>query len=503
MALRFSCAAAACLALAGMAGAPRALTAQRTSPAPRAILRPTRHELTLAVDFGERKVTARSRMTVANATERPVAQASFTLYRLLTVRAVRDGGGRPLRFEQRVVAVEDEPMQQVNHVLVALARPLAPGASTTLELDYDGYLAGYTEVMRYVQDRVDTAFTIVRMDAEAYPSPGWPSDSLRRAAGLPTYDYLARVTVPATHVVANGGELLERTVADGRATYVYRNTKPAWRMDFAIAHYGTARSGALRVYYLPGDSAGAGRLLDTMQRTMTLYTSWFGALPDAPGFSIIEVPDGYGSQADVSSILLTSPGFRDPRRAHELYHEIAHIWMPQATEKPDPRWDEGFASFLEELVTEELEQRPALAARAEVVAKWLRGQVTRDTLLARVPPVDYGRGGITNYSYSVGLLMFYGFFRLVGADAFRATIRDYCARYHATGGSTAQLVEAARRATPIDLTEYWQDWLFTAAWRERLAKYGTFAEVIESYRARGTGTSGGEGERERGGDGAR
>ncbi len=52
MALRFYGAAAACLALAGMVGAPRALSAQRTSAAPRAILRPTRHELTLAVDFG-------------------------------------------------------------------------------------------------------------------------------------------------------------------------------------------------------------------------------------------------------------------------------------------------------------------------------------------------------------------------------------------------------------------------------------------------------------------
>ncbi len=480
MAPRFLAAALAALALLGTPGRLPAQGAAEAASRP--ILRPTRHELTLAVDFGERKLTATSRITLANETDRPVREASFVLYRLLTVRTVRDSGGRPLSFGQRVVALEDEPQMQVNHVRVALPQPLAPGARTTLELAYDGYLAGYAEVRRYVQDRVDSAFTIVRMDAEAYPEPGWPSDSLSRAAGLPTYDYLARVTVPATHVVANAGTLVERTVADGRATYVYRNIKPAWRMDFAIARYGSLEADRLRVFYFPGDSAGAARLLETMQRTMALYGRWFGALPDAPGFTIVEVPDGYGSQSDVSGVLLVAASFRDLRRAHDLYHEIAHIWIPAATERPDPRWDEGFASFLEQLAVDSLERRPAVDDRAEVVAKWLRAQVGRDTLLARVAPVDYGQAGITDYSYSVGMLMFYGFYRLAGPAAFNAALRDYCTRYHATGGSTLQLVEAARHASPVELGPFFRDWLFTTGWKERLARYPTFREAVESYR---------------------
>ncbi len=485
MALRFARATLACLALAGLAGPPHSLVAQRAGqPAARPILRPTRHELTLAVDFRERKLAAISRITLANPTDRPVSEASFVLYRLLTVRGARAGGGRPLHFRQSVVALEDEPRQQVNHVRVALARPLGPGARATLELAYDGYLEGKAETMRYVQDRVDSAFTIVRMDADAYPIPGWPSDSLNRTAGLPTFDYLARVTVPATHVVANGGELVQRTVqTNGWATYVYRNIRPAWRMDFAIARYETATSGRLRVYYLVGDSAGAARLLLTMQRTQALYASWFGPLPDAPAFAIIEVPDGYGSQSDVTSILLTAAGFRDPRRAHELYHEIAHLWIPPATEKPDPRWDEGFASFLEQLAIDSLEQRPAVDARSEAVARWVRQQLGRDTLLPRVAPVDYGRAGITNYAYSVGMLMFYGFYRLAGPAAFNAALRDYCTRYHAVGGSSRQFVEAARRASPVDLDPFFRDWLFSTGWKETLARYGTFGEVVESYRS--------------------
>lgn len=485
MALRLSAVALVCLVLPALPGLPGALMAQRPlRPAARPVLRPTRHELTLAVDFGDRKLAASSRITLANPTDRPVADASFVLYRLLTVRAVREAGGPTLGVRQSVVAVEDAPRMQVNHVLVQLPRPLAPGARITLDLAYDGYLAGYVEARRYVKDQVDSAFTIVRMDADAYPIPGWPSDSVNRTAGLPTFDYLARVTVPATHVVANGGELVQRTVGtDGRATYVYRNTRPAWRMDFAIARYDTAAAAGLRVFYLPGDSAGGTRLLDTMQRTMALYGSWFGPLPDAARFTIIEVPDGYGSQSDVSSILLAAPGFRDAGRAHELYHEIAHLWIPAPTEKPDPRWDEGFASFMEQLVIDSLEHRPAVDARVEVVARWLRRQLERDTLLARVAPMAYGRAGITDYSYSVDMLLFYALHRLAGPAAFSAALRDYGTRYRTTGGSTLQLVEAARRASPVVLDPLLRDWLFTTGWKERLARYPTFREVVESYRS--------------------
>src|SRR5512142_845675 len=85
---------AATVAWLALACAPGSLPAQRpadaTSPP---ILRPARHELTLAVDFEARKLTATSRITLANETSHPVREASFVLYRLLTVRAARDGEG--------------------------------------------------------------------------------------------------------------------------------------------------------------------------------------------------------------------------------------------------------------------------------------------------------------------------------------------------------------------------------------------------------------------------
>ena len=62
---------------------------------------------------------------------------------------------------------------------------------------------------------------------------------------------------------------------------------------------------------------------------------------------MIEVPDGWGSQADVTCILQTAAAFRDPARLVEVYHEVSHLWNVPATDLPSPRWDEGLATFLQ------------------------------------------------------------------------------------------------------------------------------------------------------------
>ena len=80
----------------------------------------------------------------------------------MTVGAVRDGAGSRLGFRQSVVAFEDDPRKQTNHLLVALDPPLEPGKTAVVEIEYGGYLAGYVETgSLYIQDRVDEAFTIL------------------------------------------------------------------------------------------------------------------------------------------------------------------------------------------------------------------------------------------------------------------------------------------------------------------------------------------------------
>ena len=386
--------------------------AQASPSAERHLLQPTRYELDLRVDFKEERISGSAQITLKNTGASPAHEVSFLLYRLMTVTAVRGAGGEAIPFRQAIVAFEDEPKRQTNHVLVPFAPPLRPGMSAIVKIEYGGYLAGYIETgSLYIQDRVDEAFTIIREDADAYPTVRVPSSASNRVAGLPEFEYLARISVPESHVVANGGALVERTVRDGRATYVYRNIKPAWRMDFAIARFGTLEGPGLRVFHLPEDRAGAERVLKAAGASMVLYNEWFGPLHDAPAFTVIEIPDGWGSQADVTSILQAAAAFRDPARLHEVYHEISHLWNVSSLDRPFCRWNEGLASFLEDLTQERLDSAPLLDKRAERMARWLLERAGSEPGLKSVPMIDYGQEGMTRYAYSTGMLMFYGLYR--------------------------------------------------------------------------------------------
>jgi hypothetical protein len=446
-----------------------------------------RYDLDLGVDFREERVDGTARVTIANGGTAPAAEASFLLYRLLSVDAVRDGGGAPVAFSQNVVPFEDDPKRQANQVRILLAPPLPPRATRVLEIRYGGYLAGYVETgSLYIQDRVDEAFTILREDADAYPTLRPPSHAKIRAAALPSFDYTARVTVPESHVVANGGRLVERTVENGRASYVYRNLRPAWRMDFAIAPYRQLDAPGLRVFALPGDESGAENVLRATSASLRLLRNWFGPLADPPTYTIIEIPDGWGSQADVTSILQTAAAFRDPAKLNEVYHEVSHLWNVPLLDRPSCRWEEGLASFLGALVQETLDGAPPLDSRVEMALDRLRADLDGEPRLRVVPMIDYGREEMTNFSYRTGMVLFDLFYRVAGPDAFRKALADFFASHPTAGATSAEFVRLAERTGGAPTRAIFEDWLYSCRWTELAASRQTAAQLADRYRAQPT-----------------
>ena len=187
-----------------------------------AVLRvtPTRYELAVRVDYEQQRLAGTARITLRNFADTPVDDVPVLLYRLMEIRSA-SVNGTAAPWTQRVVPFSDFSKLQVTHALVTLPRPLPPGGSVDLELHYDGHLLGYAETgMAYVRDHIEPSFTILRDDAFALPRVGYPSMAVNRRAAFPSYDYLARITVPEPLVVMNGGRLVERTAAGGWATYV-------------------------------------------------------------------------------------------------------------------------------------------------------------------------------------------------------------------------------------------------------------------------------------------
>ncbi len=446
--------------------------------------RPVRYEMDLSIDYQQEKLAGQVRLRLENHSTQPVTRVPLLLYRLMAIGSIVDEDRTSLRFEQRIVGFQDWPQLQVNFVEVDLSKPLKPNEQRTLEIDYEGYLLGYAETgMLYVQDRIRADFTIIRPDAFSYPQVGVPcSDALRRM-GLPSFDYQVSVTVPDSLRVVNGGELVEVKRDDGLLTYTYRNRTPAWRMDFAVADYGMLEAGTNRVFFLPGDSAGAVQVLDAVSDALALFEKWFGPLARPRGLSVIEIPDGWGSQKDETTIIQAAAAFRDPGRAREVYHEVSHFWNVPSLDRPAPRWNEGLASFLEYRALEVIEDRRVVGERFTAVRNWLVDALERRPELGSVPLIEYGEQQLTDYSYSVGMLFFALLHELVGQTAFNRIIGGFYQEYQAEGATTDQFADflSARAPAQQKLTE---DWLYTTRWTKVIAEDGTLMGVAARYRGR-------------------
>ena len=131
-----------------------------------------------------------------------------------------------------------------------------------------------------------------------------------------------------------------------------------------------------------------------------------------------------------------------------------------------PRWEEGLASFVEDLAVDSLNGRMVTDKNAQWLVGRLRQMVARDPRLATAPLVDYGKQkqSMAEYSYSVGGLAFYLMYRVMGHDAFTRLIRDYYGAHAAGGGSTDELFAMARRASPVPIDPLIDDWISTTRW---------------------------------------
>jgi hypothetical protein len=454
-----------------------------TASQPAGRLRTLRTDLELRVDLAGERLDGTARLTVENEGSVPVREIPIVLYRLLTVVGVRDRGGAPLPFTQEVVAFEDEARKQVTRAVVALPKPLGRGETALVEIAYGGFLAGYAETgALYIRDRITEEFAIVREDCEAYPTVGPASNRLRREAGLQEFDWSARITVPFTHVVASGGELVERVAKDGWTTFVYRGLRPAWRLDFAIARYRVVERAPLRIYALPGDEAGAERLLTAGTTGLKELERRFGPRFGTGELAVIEIPDGYGSQASEAAIIQSAAAFRDPARTRELYHELTHLWNPPSLDRPDCRWNEGLATFLEDLLAERLDSRGTVRESADRLAAFLRKRIAAEPRLARVPMRDYGKEDLTDYSYSVGGLLFYLLYRTVGDEDFDAILRGFIEASRESGGRAEDLVARARLLGGEGARRLVREWFETTEWTTLLSKTASVEGLVPRYR---------------------
>jgi hypothetical protein len=279
-----------------------------------------------------------------------------------------------------------------------------------------------------------------------------------------------------------GGEGTNSVRRDSAVTWTYRSIAPVPFLNITVAPYVVLTGATARIFYFRPDSAGARVVDSAVDAAKQWYTDAYGPVAHDARLTVMEIPEGYGSQASASAgILQTADAFRDRTELRQLYHEISHLWNVPDLDRPSPRWNEGLASFLQW----------RLAARFDGWSDW-DGRLDRtvQTLLSRCAPparcnevamASYGAAGMTDLSYLTGMLMFYALHETLGEAAFDRAYRQYFQRYRASGGTTQQLA-AAFRAESIKSDRVLADWMFTTRWYARLKAGESLRQIIDSYR---------------------
>ncbi len=269
------------------------------------------------------------------------------LWQAQLVDRLWDGRGRPRRVTVTSVRVDGKPaefLHQDDELLVAFARPLAAGATTEVEVAYEGDLA-------------------VRPAGDSYWVLGtWPWYPRQELGGeLATMEI--EVDVPEALTPFASGAQVSRTVEGGRRRLTTRLDVP---LQFAVVAAGRysiveeSRDGVtcrVATYALLNEQA-ARKLIAKFFSARRMLEGMLGEPYPFHDVSIVELSDWGFGQAPPGVIFFTREFFTAPmdsrrrlffnNRDARFLHEVAHGWWGHVVKMSsgEESWlSEGFADY--------------------------------------------------------------------------------------------------------------------------------------------------------------
>jgi hypothetical protein len=399
-------------------------------------------------------------------------------------------------------------------VAIPLPSPLAPGASTTLLMDWDARLSTLPRRQGRAGRHFDFAQWYPRI--AVYDHTGWAYQPLLPQGEFygefgrydVTLDLAADQVIGHTGVAVEGEPgyrvidfernyyrtgpaealgLLEGAAAQGRkrvrlvADSVHHF---GWAADPAFRHESVARMefredsvtglAPIHVLFLPTDTGWAGNVTRRTFDALSWVQGMFGRYPWPQLTNLRRIESG-GTEFPML-VMNGSPG--EGLIVHEVVHQYLHGIL--ANNEPREGWmDEGFTSFMEDWYMEEKERAALRASAPGLTSAQVEDSVARIvyggtmSVLERLeradsvqpialPGAEYRSPRLyTSMTYTKASMVFRMLREYVGEETFRQILREFYRQHRLSHVTGADFQRVAERVANEDL-----DWFF-GQWIER------------------------------------
>jgi aminopeptidase N len=427
-----------------------------------------RYTIAATIDTDARTITGRLRLEYTNRDSAPLGHIYFHLYpnhpdfagRLDVGGATVDGQAAGVNYELRRYLLR-----------VDLPRPLAPGASTTVTLDF----ATRTPLNA---SNMYGAFNLeagVLALASSYPIAaivrggawdiGWP-DGRGDFVNSETALYDVTLTAPATWALATTGVALDGRLDGGRQTVRFVSGP---QRDFMISamqldHVGADVDGTrVNSYFRRGDEAGGQVVLDAAANALRAFNARYGRYPLAE-LDLVEVNARTFLGVEYPGMILMQSNLYDQPRALEVTvaHEVGHQWWYSqvGNDVQTAAWlDEALASYSQIVYQEQIHGPDAAERELEGFRQRYRDVVAagRDAPVAQ--PNTAFRGNYVSIVYGKAVLFFQALRKQIGDAAFDHFLHDYYAQHRYGFATGANLLASAEGACGCELDQLYADWI--------------------------------------------